>query len=69
MNVQETAASAITPDTTKVALVWSGFGVSEALRSLGIHNWSDASGAAATALSLILICDWAWKKYKNRKSS
>ena len=35
--------------------------------ALGIGSWSDLAAALAALYSLILICEWLWKKLRNRK--
>lgn len=35
--------------------------------ALGIASWSDVAAALAALYSLILICEWLWKKLRNRK--
>lgn len=46
----------------KAATAWGGVG----LANLGIHNWSDAAAVVATIYTLILICEWCWKKFLRR---
>jgi hypothetical protein len=47
----------------KAGVSWVGVG----LAKLGIHTWSDAAAVVATVYTLLLIGEWAWKKWKARK--
>lgn len=44
----------------KAGLAWIGV----ALSHLGIHTWSDVAAVLASIYSLILICDWLYKRWR-----
>lgn len=45
------------------AAVKSSNWIAEQLASIGIHNWGEASQAAAWFLSVCLIADFFWKRF------
>lgn len=51
----------------KAATAWGGVGVSKYLDAIGITSWGDFAAMLAAVYSLILIGEWAWKKWKSRK--
>lgn len=51
----------------KAAAAWGGVGVSKFLDAIGITSWGDVAAMFAAIYSLILICEWLWKKWKGRK--
>lgn len=58
--MEDTSAAA---SVAKAGTAWAGVG----LAHLGINTWSDAAAVLATIYTLILICEWFWKKWKARK--
>jgi len=52
------------PDTkagmTKAGIAWAGVW----LAKLGITTWSDVAAFLAALYSLILICEWLWKRLR-----
>lgn len=51
----------------KAGTAWAGTGFSFWLESLGFRDWGDIAAFLAAIYSLILIGEWAWKKWKGRK--
>lgn len=52
----------VSQPVAKFVTAWSGVGLAEFLKSLGIATWGDAAAAAACMYSLLLILEWAYKK-------
>lgn len=57
-------------DLLKVACTWCVVGITntvkDGLNSVGIHNWGEASQAAAFLFSCCLILDFFWRKVVRR---
>jgi hypothetical protein len=50
----------------KAAAAWGGVGFSKFLESIGVGSWGDFAAMCAAFYSLLLICEWVWKKWKSR---
>lgn len=61
MNHHDTVVTA-----EKAGSAWGAYGVSRCLEWLGFGSWSDVAAFLAAVYSLILIGEWAWKKWKAR---
>ena len=55
------------PPAAKAGTAWGATGVGFILETLGFHSWGDFAAFCAAAYSLILIGEWAWKKWAARK--
>lgn len=61
------AASAVDITTVKAGVAWGGYGLGAALNWLGFTSWGEFAGFCASIYSLILIGEWAYKKWKGRR--
>jgi hypothetical protein len=48
----------------KCAAAWGACGFAKLLQAIGVTSWGDGAAMLAALYSLILICEWAWKKLK-----
>ena len=51
--------TSVTHPVLKIVTAWAA--------ALGIASWSDLAALLAALYSLILICEWLWKKLRNRR--
>jgi hypothetical protein len=51
----------------KAGAAWGGVGISKLLEAVGIGSWGDLAAMLAALYSLLLICEWGWKKWKARR--
>jgi hypothetical protein len=53
----------------KAGAAWGGYGLS----AIGVQSWSDFAGMVAGIYTVLLICEWCWKKvikpYRERRKS
>jgi hypothetical protein len=59
MSEHETKMAAV-----KGASAWAAVG----LAKIGVHQWSDVAAMLAALYSLLLICEWCWKKWRRARS-
>ena len=57
MNDQQ-ASEQIAAPALKIASAWA---------AVGITSWADAASFVAFCYTMILIAEWAWKKFKARR--
>ena len=50
----------------KAGVAWGGTGLSYYLESIGIKDWGDAAAFLAAIYSLLLICEWVYKRFFKR---
>lgn len=51
-------------DTKVMAVKGCSAWIAVWLAKVGIHQWGDAAAMLASFYSLLLICEWMWKKYR-----
>lgn len=52
---------------TKAGVAWSGTALSYYLESIGIKDWGDVAAFLAAIYSLLLICEWVYKRFFKRQ--
>jgi hypothetical protein len=52
--------------TAKASGAWAVTGVAWWLESIGIQSWGDLAAMLAAIYSLLLICEWLWKRLRRK---
>lgn len=50
----------------KAGGAWTATGVAWWLEAIGIQSWGDLAAMLAAFYSLLLICEWVWKRIKRK---
>lgn len=51
----------------KAGGVWTITGLAYWLESIGIENWGDLAAMLAAFYSVLLICEWFWKRLRRKE--